>query len=97
MRNIFDVSPFLAGFAVAIGALTQAVTRFFADRFVERYSPTLVSRVLLTTSLYLFRYLTVQARRWLIVQTKVIVFFHLIPNCSPNATMKSMDFFVWQG
>ena len=40
-------SPFLAGFAVALGAGTQAVTRFFADPFVERYSPTIVSRVLL--------------------------------------------------
>jgi MFS family permease len=47
MRDIFGSSPFLAGFAVALGAGTQAVTRFFADPFVERYSPTLVSRVLL--------------------------------------------------
>jgi MFS family permease len=47
MRDIFNVSPFLAGFAVALGAGTQALTRFFADPFVERYSPTLVSRVLL--------------------------------------------------
>jgi MFS family permease len=48
MRESFDVSPFLAGFAVAIGALTQAVTRFFADSFVERFSPTGVARVLLS-------------------------------------------------
>ncbi len=48
MRTVFDVSPFLAGFAVALGAGTQAVTRFFADGFVERYSPVLVARVLLT-------------------------------------------------
>ena len=48
MRDEFQVSPFLAGFAVALGAFTQAVTRFFADPFVERYSPTLVSRVLLS-------------------------------------------------
>ncbi len=48
MRDEFMVSPFLAGFAVALGAFTQAVTRFFADSFVERYSPTAVSRVLLT-------------------------------------------------
>ena len=47
MDDVFAVSPFLAGFAVALGALTQAVTRFFADPFVERYSPTAVSRVLL--------------------------------------------------
>jgi MFS family permease len=48
MKDEFQVSPFLAGFAVALGAFTQAVTRFFADPFVERYSPTLVSRVLLS-------------------------------------------------
>jgi MFS family permease len=48
MRNVFAVSPFLSGLAVATGAFSQAVTRFFADRFVERYSPTAVSRVLLT-------------------------------------------------
>ena len=48
MRDEFAVSPFIAGFAVALGALTQAVTRFFADSFVERYSPTVVSRFLLT-------------------------------------------------
>ncbi|HQZ12341.1 MAG TPA: MFS transporter [Devosia sp.] len=47
MRNLFDVSPFIAGFAVALGAGAQAVTRFFADPFVERYSPTSVARVLL--------------------------------------------------
>lgn len=48
MRDEFQVTPFLAGFAVALGALTQALTRFFVDPFVERYSPTIVSRVLLT-------------------------------------------------
>lgn len=47
MRNVFAVSPFLSGFAVALGAFAQAVTRFFADPFVERYSPTAVSRLLL--------------------------------------------------
>jgi len=47
MTQIFSVSPFLAGFAVALGAGTQALTRFFADAFVERYSPVAVSRVLL--------------------------------------------------
>jgi MFS family permease len=47
MRDVFAVPPFLSGFAVALGAGAQAVTRFFADPFVERYSPTTVSRVLL--------------------------------------------------
>ena len=48
MKDVFETSPFLAGFAVALGAFTQAVTRFFADPFVERYSPVAVSRVLLS-------------------------------------------------
>lgn len=48
MKDVFQVSPFVAGFAVALGAFTQAVTRFFADSFVERYSPTAVAQVLLT-------------------------------------------------
>lgn len=48
MRDEFQVSPFIAGFAVALGAFTQAVTRFFVDPFVERYSPTAVSRILLS-------------------------------------------------
>ncbi|MBN9308852.1 MAG: MFS transporter [Devosia sp.] len=48
MRDEFHVTPFLAGFAVALGAFTQAMTRFFIDPFVERYSPTVVSRVLLS-------------------------------------------------
>jgi MFS family permease len=47
MRDVFAVSPFLSGFAVALGAGAQAVTRFFADPFVERYSPIAVARVLL--------------------------------------------------
>ncbi len=47
MRDLFGVSPFLSGFAVALGAGAQALTRFFADPFVERYSPTTVSRFLL--------------------------------------------------
>ena len=47
MRDVFEVPPFLSGFAVALGAGAQALTRFFADPFVERYSPTVVSRVLL--------------------------------------------------
>ena len=48
MKGEFQVSPFLAGFAVAVGALAQALARFFADPFVEKYSPTTVSRVLLS-------------------------------------------------
>lgn len=48
MRDVFTVEPFVAGFAVALGAGTQALARFFADGFVERYSPTVVARTLLS-------------------------------------------------
>lgn len=48
MKKTFFSTPFVAAMAVALGAGAQAVTRFFADSFVERYSPTLVARVLLT-------------------------------------------------
>jgi MFS family permease len=47
MRKEFDVSPFLSGFAAAAGAGSQAFFRFFADGFVERYSPVKVARVML--------------------------------------------------
>ena len=47
MRNVFDSGPFLAGFAVAAFAFSQATTRFFADSFVDRHSPTTVARFLL--------------------------------------------------
>jgi len=50
MRNEFAAAPFWAGFAVALGAGSQAVTRFFADSFVERWSPVMVARGLLTIS-----------------------------------------------
>ncbi len=46
MTKIFRSAPFLAGAAVALGAGAQALTRFFADAFVEKYSPTSVARVL---------------------------------------------------
>jgi len=48
MRDVFAAGHFVAGSAVAIGALLQAVTRFFADAFVERFSPVGVARVLLS-------------------------------------------------
>ena len=49
MRDVFGAPPFLAGLAVATGALAQACARFAADGFVERYSPVAVARVLLVT------------------------------------------------
>jgi MFS family permease len=47
MRNLFNPGPFVSGIAVATFAFFQATARFFADRFVERYSPTTVARALL--------------------------------------------------
>ena len=47
MRKEFEVSPFLSGFAAAVGAGSQAFFRFFADHFVERHSPVKVARVML--------------------------------------------------
>ncbi|ODT70362.1 MAG: MFS transporter [Pelagibacterium sp. SCN 63-23] len=47
MRDIFGAEPFWAGFAVAVVAGSQAFARFFADGFVERYSPVTVARILL--------------------------------------------------
>ncbi len=47
MRNMFDAAPFWAGFAVAVVAGSQALARFFADGFVERFSPVNVARFLL--------------------------------------------------
>ena len=48
MRDVFGVSPGVAGLAVAVGALAQGITRFTADRFVERYSPVLVAQLALS-------------------------------------------------
>jgi MFS family permease len=47
MRDVFGSSAFLGGVAVATGAAAQALTRYLADRFVERHSPVTVARVLL--------------------------------------------------
>ncbi|MGX5831306.1 MFS transporter [Mesorhizobium sp. 43Arga] len=47
MRTVFESGPFVAGFTVALFAFSQATTRFFADSFVDRYSPRGVARVLL--------------------------------------------------
>ncbi|MER9400460.1 MFS transporter [Mesorhizobium sp. M0615] len=49
MRTVFDAGPFVAGFTVALFAFSQAATRFFADSFVDRHSPSVVARVLLAT------------------------------------------------
>ncbi|RWD01979.1 MAG: MFS transporter, partial [Mesorhizobium sp.] len=49
MRTVFDTGPFVAGCTVALFAFSQATTRFFADSFVDRHSPSGVARVLLAT------------------------------------------------
>ena len=46
MRNIFSSGPFIAGVAVATVALSQALTRFFADTYIDKHSPAEVSRLL---------------------------------------------------
>ena len=48
MRDVFDSSAFIGGVAVAIDAAAQALTRYFADGFVERHSPVVVARTLLS-------------------------------------------------
>ncbi len=47
MRNIFSSGPFVAGFAVAIVALAQALTRLVVDSYIDKYSPARIARVLL--------------------------------------------------
>ena len=47
MRDVFAASPLVCGLAVAAGAFTQAVMRFFADGLVERFSPVVFARCLL--------------------------------------------------
>ena len=47
MRDVFAATPFIQGFVVATFAFSQAGTRFFADRFVDRSSPANVARAML--------------------------------------------------
>lgn len=49
MRDIFDTPPFINSLALAIGALTQAFIRYFADGFVDRHGPTKIARTLIAT------------------------------------------------
>ncbi len=46
MQSMFASGPFVVGIAVATVALSQAVTRFFADAYIETHSPETVSRIL---------------------------------------------------
>mgnify|MGYP001178737436 CR=1 FL=1 len=45
MRDIFATPPFINGAALAVGALTQFIVRFFADDYVEHHSAEKVSRL----------------------------------------------------
>ena len=47
MDTTFSSGAFIAGLAVAVVTFSQAVARYFADSYVERYSPVTVGRVLL--------------------------------------------------
>jgi hypothetical protein len=47
MRDVFATTPAVGALAVNVGAMTQGLTRYFADPFVERFSPVLVARLLL--------------------------------------------------
>jgi len=49
MRDTFHTPPFISGLALAIGALTQAVVRYFADSFVDRHGPVKIARILIAT------------------------------------------------
>jgi MFS family permease len=66
MQNVFSSGPFVAGSAVAIVALSQAVARYFADSFVDRHSPSGVARFLL----------------WILAAGIVCVFFTVSPSIS---------------
>ena len=52
MRDSFAAGPFLSGIAVAAFAISQASSRFFADTFVEKYSPVTFARCLLLIALF---------------------------------------------
>lgn len=47
MRDIFQSTPFFSGLALALGALTQAIFRYYADGYVDRFGPVSVARVLI--------------------------------------------------
>ena len=47
MRDVFGSVPIVAGLSLAFGSVTQAAARFFSDRFVERFGPVSVARLML--------------------------------------------------
>lgn len=46
MRDSFDMPAFFNGMAFAIGALAQAITRFFADGYIDKYGPIRIAKIL---------------------------------------------------
>ena len=44
MRDVFATAPFINALAFAAGALAQALVRYFADGFVERFGPLAIAR-----------------------------------------------------
>jgi MFS family permease len=48
MRDVFATPPAINSIAFAVGAFSQATTRFFADGFVDRFGPVNVARFLLS-------------------------------------------------
>lgn len=51
MRDTFDLAPFINASAFAIGAFSQAVMRYFADGFVDRFGVSRVARFMVWTLL----------------------------------------------
>jgi len=49
MRDTYNTVPFISGMALALGAFTQAVTRFFADGYVEKFGPVAIARASIVT------------------------------------------------
>lgn len=47
MQDVFHTSPFLNGSALALGALTQAILRYYTDGYVDRFGPVTVARILI--------------------------------------------------
>lgn len=46
MNSVFDTLPLMGGLAVAAAALSQAIVRYFADRYVDLYAPVAVARAM---------------------------------------------------
>ena len=45
MRDMFNTAPFISGLALTLFATSQFVTRYIADRYVERYGPQLIAKL----------------------------------------------------